>query len=111
MAFIIFPEKPSSLGVGRSYRDGSTDPDTGAFACEVDEVLGGETEISADEHARIKAAAEAHYEASPPVPTEEVVAAPSPEERIAQLEAQIAVLAEKAGVTTEQLSAPLMEKA
>lgn len=68
MPYITFTEYPDAPG--RQYRDVCTDPATGAIAAEIDEVLEGETEISADEHARIKAAAEAWHEANPPAALE-----------------------------------------
>jgi len=74
MPYITFTEHPNIPG--RQYRDACTDPGTSSIACEVDEVLDGETEIKADEHARIKAAA-AEYAASLPPPAVTTVPAPN----------------------------------
>ena len=71
MTYITFNEY--SDAPGRQYREVCTDPATGAYACEVDEVLDGETEISANEYERTRQAADAWYEAHP------VIDAPTPE--------------------------------
>ena len=82
MTYITFTEYPDAPG--RQYREVCTDPATGAYVCDVDEVLDGETEISADEYARTKQAADAWYEAQPaPVP-EPVPVAPTFEALVAQ---------------------------
>lgn len=92
MPYISFTAPPQTTG--RTVRDACTDPATGAYVCEVDEVLDGDTEISADEHARIKQAADAWYEANPPV-------APEPEPKpITPLEIIANAILADAGTST-----------
>ena len=82
MPYITFPEYQDTPG--RQYREVCTDPATGAYVCDVDEVLAGDTEISADEYARTKQAADAWYEAQPAPVSEPVPVAPTFEQLVAQ---------------------------
>lgn len=73
MTYITFTEYPDAPG--RQYREVCTNLSTGAYVCEVDEVLDGETEISENEYARTKQAADAWYE-DHPIPIPEVIIPP-----------------------------------
>lgn len=94
MTYISFPAPPQSTG--RTVRDACSDPVTGAYVCEVGELLDGDKEISADEHERIKKAADAWYDDNPPAPSEVVPLPPTIEEQFAALKAIVESIAPEA---------------
>lgn len=79
-SYISLPAMPDASG--RTLRDACTDPITGAYVCAVDEVLEGDTEISADEHAAIVAAAKQYAIDHPPVVADPPVLQPTPFEQL-----------------------------